>query len=308
MPCYSPIQAWQGPANASGKRPLVFQRPKDFVMSISCPCGRCIGCRLEYARQWAMRCRDESKMHSQNCFITLTYSDEFLPRDSFVSKDTWQLFMKRLRKVTGEGIRFFMCAEYGPKTFRPHYHALLFGYDFPDRKFLKVTGSGEKIFTSEILSKVWGFGYASVGDLTFGSAAYVARYAVKKVGSVTSDDHFLVPTTGELRPPEFRLMSRGSKKLGTGGIGRSFYEKYKSDMFPHDFRVVDGVKSIPPRYYGSIYELTDPVSFANIKLLRKKRGRKFVDGHDDNDLIRLGVKEVCKLADIKALKREGDFS
>src|SRR5579862_2093905 len=117
MPCYSPIQAWQGSVNERGKRPLVFRRPKGVSVSFCIPCSSCIGCRLEYARQWAMRCRDEAQMWPCNSFVTLTYSDEFLPHDGFLDKRVWQLFMKRLRKHFGDGVRFFMCGEYGPSTF-----------------------------------------------------------------------------------------------------------------------------------------------------------------------------------------------
>lgn len=319
MPCYSPVQAWPGPVSSSGKRPLVFKRPRDFSGKvIPVPCNSCEGCQLERARQWAMRCMDEAQMWPVNSFITLTYDDEHLPiafgclrcgRDipeKSLHVCEWQLFMKKLRRHCSEEIRFFMCGEYGPKLGRPHYHALIFNWEFPDRILQCISPSGEKVFRSELLRKIWGNGFVSVGEVTFGSAAYVARYAVKKVGDVTSSDHFVDPRTGELKPPEFRLMSRRP------GIGRSFYEKFKLDMFPSDFRIINGMRSTPARYYGSLYEVDNPAEFARIKKARISRcGRgEFVVNQQNrsvwvpsDDAFRLAVKREVKLAQIKSLSR-----
>lgn len=307
MACYSPIQAWPGPLNRNGKRPLVFKRPRDFaVKEVWTPCNLCIGCQLERGRQWAMRCMDEARMWPVNSFITLTYDDEHLPADGNLSVRVWQLFMKKLRKHCSEEIRFLMCGEYGPKFGRPHYHALIFNWEFPDRELHCVSPSGEKVFRSEVLRKIWGNGYVSVGDVTFGSAAYVARYALKKVGGVSSSDHYVDERTGELRAPEFRLMSRRP------GLGRAFYEKFKLDMFPLDYRIIDGVKTVPARYYGSLYERENPADFQRIKLervARASRGEYVVNTVNrrvwvpSTDSARLAVKEEVKLAQIRRLSK-----
>ena len=123
--------------------------------TLELPCGQCIGCRLERSRQWAMRCLHEASLHDFNAFITLTYSDSNLPPGGSLHYTDFQLFMKRLRKRAGMPVRFYCGGEYGESgTVRPHFHACLFGYDFPDKVFYKKTGSGERIYTSKLLESV----------------------------------------------------------------------------------------------------------------------------------------------------------
>lgn len=173
---------------------------------------------------------------------------------------------------------------------RPHYHSLIFGYGFPDKVFFKQTKSGEKIYLSKQLDRLWGFGYSSVGDVTFGSAAYVARYHVKKVGSVVSDDHYVNRRTGELLSPEYITMSRRP------GIGAGWYDKYKSDVYPRDSRVIKGVDTKPCKFYDSRYEIENPEGYKEVKLRRCRS----VD-RADNTEERLVVKETVKLAQIASL-------
>lgn len=135
MPCYKPVKAFYGHVLPSGKREVVFSSSQaQSCLGLALPCNECVGCRLEKARQWAMRCVDEASLYPENSFITLTFSDEVLAkRGVSLDKRDFQLFMKRLRKFTGgQMIRYFHCGEYGAKTFRPHYHALLFNLGFPD--------------------------------------------------------------------------------------------------------------------------------------------------------------------------------
>jgi hypothetical protein len=132
----------------------------------------------------------EAKMHPKNCFITLTYNNEHLPSDGSLNYEVFQLFMKRLRKKYGKGIRFYMCGEYGDKLGRPHFHACLFGHDFADKKLWKTTDSKSKLYRSAELEKLWPYGFSSVGDVTFESAAYVARYIMKKVSGDASESHY----------------------------------------------------------------------------------------------------------------------
>lgn len=289
MPCYQPIKAWYGNKLNSGKREIVFSRGQaQSCLDLSLPCGTCLGCRLERARQWAMRCCDEASLWKENSFITLTFNDACLPLNRSLDVTVFQKFMKRLRKcVSPTRIRFFHCGEYGGKTGRPHYHGLIFNYGFPDRKFFKVTDSGEKIYTSAELDRLWGFGYASVGDVTFGSAAYVARYHVKKIGSVVSDNHYLNKDTGEMFSPEYVTMSRRP------GLGRGWFDKFRRDVFPEDARVIDGVDTKPCKFYDSLYEVVDRDDFKRIKLARMRA----VD-RADNTLVRLSVKEMVKKAQL----------
>ena len=153
MVCYHPITAWRSleGRGANGKWPLVFNKRDGYCdLEVQVPCGQCVGCRLERSRQWAIRCVHEASLHSRNCFITLTYDDAHLPGISLVPRD-YVLFMKRLRKMFGAGIRFFHCGEYGSINFRPHHHAIIFNFDFEDKVLWSVR-SGVRLYRSAALS------------------------------------------------------------------------------------------------------------------------------------------------------------
>lgn len=133
--CYSPIVGYRATyLTKNGKRPIVFNKAYGYTdMEVKVPCGKCKGCRLEYSRQWAIRCVHEAQMHDDNAFITLTYSQENIPKDRSIHKEELQKFFKRLRKNTNVKLRYFACGEYGKQKNRPHYHAIIFGYSFPDK-------------------------------------------------------------------------------------------------------------------------------------------------------------------------------
>lgn len=291
MPCYHPIPRWLAKnRNESGKRSLVgfSEGFKDRQASI--PCGRCIGCRLERARQWALRCVHESKLWDDNCFVTLTYDDKHLPENGSLVPDDLQLYMKRLRKKFGEGIRFFACGEYGDELGRPHYHGLLFNFDFPDKRFLKSTDGG-RLYTSQVCDELWRNGYCSIGSVTFESAGYVARYALKKVSGPPAESHY----NGKV--PEFLRMSRRP------GIGREFVARYGRDFYPSDECVVDGRVSKPPRYYDNVMETVSP------EMVRKVKMRRMVAAQldEDNGGGRLVVREEVKNAAVSTLTRSLDY-
>lgn len=247
MPCYHPLKAWKLPSSMVG--PMFDSRIKFHPMpgyeEIELPCGRCVGCRLERSRQWAIRCLHESSLHRDNCFLTLTYSPENIPRDGSVSVREIQLFMKKLRAfLSPKKVRFLACGEYGSQLDRPHYHLLIFGYDFPDCELFFVSKAGEKVYRSPELEKLWTKGFSTVGDVTFESAAYVCRYVLKKVNGDIAESHY------GGRQPEFLLMSRRP------GIGGDWIKKYSTDVYPKDYLTIrNGVKCHPPRYYDRMYEL-----------------------------------------------------
>lgn len=324
MPCYHPISAWQllNRKTAKGKPSISFKNPfakatADRV-GIQVPCGQCIGCRLERSRQWAIRCVHESKQYERNAFITLTYSPDYLPKDGSLHKDHFQKFMKRLRKkisgVLNEKIRFFHCGEYGevcktcnetknkckcgsgryiPAIGRPHYHACIFGFDFPDKTFYSERG-GCRLYRSVMLEELWPVGYSTVGDVTFESAAYVARYITKKINGEKAEEHY----KGKL--PEYITMSRGGNVKGSRGIGAAWFNDYSSDVFPSDEVILRGKVMRPPRAYDRWLEIDDNATFQKIKVDRKA---KAVQNSDDNTMARLRTKEQCKIAQFKLLKR-----
>lgn len=241
-------------------------------------------------------------MHEDNIFITLTYDNEHLREDKSLYYRDFQLFMKRLlvhadRKLDRFGIRFYMCGEYGEQFGRPHYHAIMFNYDLPDKKLWKAE-RGNPLYTSEILTDLWGMGHTSVGGVTFQSAAYVARYIMKKVTGDAAEDHYtwIDQETGEVhtRRPEFTNMSRRP------GIGATWLEKYRRDVFPSDFVVVNGKKVSPPRFYTNQHELLYPEEVARLKERRKRRALR---RSADNTPARLAVREKVLQSRLKQLKR-----
>lgn len=242
-------------------------------------------------------------MHDQNCFITLTYDDENLPSDLSLHHSHFQKFMKRLRKRVNakdeanhnKQILYYMCGEYGENFGRPHFHACLFNIDFSDKVPATRTGSGNIIYNSKLLESLWPYGFSSIGDLTFESAAYVARYVMKKITGDAADDHYrrVNPETGEIYwlTPEYAAMSNRR------AIGSTWLEKYKTDVYPHDHVIINGFPAKPPRAYDKIYDKSDYLAFDDIKLKRELDRLKF---SVDNTPERLAVRE--KLNDIKLQK------
>jgi hypothetical protein len=188
----------------------------------------------------------EAQMHEDNCFITLTFNTMELEKRNHNSVDVkdFQNFMKKLRNSTNQKIRFFHCGEYGDKNRRPHYHAILFGYDFMDKVLFK-NSNGNKLYVSDKLQQLWPYGFSTIGSVTFDSAAYVARYALKKINGDKAEQHYLTED-GEILHPEYCTMSRRT------GIGYTWFQKYKSDVYPHDYCEFDGKKILPPRYYDEL--------------------------------------------------------
>jgi len=216
----------------------------------------------------------EAQMHSENCFITLTFNDWVLNErnQSSVNVKDFQNFMKKLRNSTKKKIRFFHCGEYGSKRGRPHYHALLFGYDFPDKTHWATEG-GNKTFISDKLKSLWPYGWSVIGDVSFNSAQYVASYINKKITGDLAEDHYKTEYDEPIQP-EYCTMSRKP------GIGYTFYNKYKFDIYPHDYCEINGKKIMPPRYYDELLKGEDPVLYEQIK---QKRMDQMEDPLEDLD-------------------------
>lgn len=304
MPCYHPLTAWVDGIRNNGKKNIVFKKPFRGE-EIKLPCGQCIGCRLERSRQWALRMVHESQMHEENAFITLTYNDENLPEDRSLSVKEWQLFVRRLRRLMkkkygGKKILYYGAGEYGEETLRPHYHAIIFGHGFLDRIPIQSNGNN-KLYISADLSELWPFGFSSVGDVTFESAAYVARYVMKKVNGKRAENleqvFGLSPynrvdiMTGEYYDvhPEFSTMSLKP------AIGKNWYEKYKGDCYPSDQVVYDGTPQRPPKYYDTLYP--------DIEMVKEKRRQKAIPHKWNNTPKRLRIRETIKMAQYDQLKR-----
>lgn len=260
MPCYHPLRAAlvEGPQGRS----ISFNR-RSRGKGLSLPCGRCIGCRLERSRQWAVRIMHESELHQCNCFLTLTYKN--VPFDGSLNVEDCQKFLKRLRaKLDPIKVRFFLCGEYGENLSRPHYHAIIFGYDFPDKVPCKQAGD-YCLYESELLNSVWGHGLAWIGEVSFESASYVANYATKKITGDKSESYYCG------RRPEFLLMSRRP------GIGRGWIDKFRSDVYPSDEVIVREHSTRPPRYYDNVFKAADPELHAEVSKRREAAMEKLED-------------------------------
>lgn len=225
-----------------------------------------------------------------NTFLTLTYDDEHLPENNSVDVRVFQLFAKKLRNKFGP-FRYYHCGEYGDESDRAHYHVCLFGLDFiGDRYYSKTTDQGDKLYESPSLDECWGMGKAWIGELTFKSAAYVARYVMKsykgsKESRLTTAQRYSVPTDQGftwLRNPPYASMSRRP------GIGAKWIEKFHGDVYPGDFVVIDEQKQPVPGYYDQYLERINPQLLEQLKKERAATGRKFAE---DNTPERLAVRE-----------------
>lgn len=298
MTCYHPLKAFLAKEiNRSGKRSIVFTPNLALTpdQTITLPCGKCIGCRLERSRQWAIRCIHEAKLHRNNCFVTLTYDEKNLPSDGSLQKRDWQLFAKRLRKQAGK-FRFYMCGEYGDETSRPHFHACMFGYRPNDLRVYKRSFGGDTLYNSDSLQKIWGKGHAVIGELTFESAAYVARYVMKKVTGKTAQEHYeRVDKNGEC----YQILPEYNQASLKPAIGKEWLEKNKNYVQAHDFVIMNGRKIKPPKYYDKLLDKENPIQTEYRKELRKIAAIKITDNSEE----RLQVKELVHEAQVKNMKR-----
>uniref|UniRef100_A0AAU8AUZ5 Replication initiator protein n=1 Tax=Dulem virus 151 TaxID=3145628 RepID=A0AAU8AUZ5_9VIRU len=300
MACYHPLIGIQDGWNENGKRHFkivpynenYLQDPYWKDRCVTIPCGQCIGCRIEYSRQWANRCMLELEYHDSAYFITLTYDNEHIPITYYADSETgealpagtlckrdFQLFMKRLRKAfLDDHIRFFMCGEYGDDTFRPHYHAIIYGLHLNDLVPYKRSPDGKFIYyNSPCLQRCWSvvekskdgitplaspIGFAVVAQVTWETCAYVARYVMKKQKGPMSE----VYQTFNIEPP-FTLMSRKP------GIARQWYEDHP-DCYDYEFINIKtetgGKKFRPPRYFDSLLEHDDPDKYEQLKETRRR--------------------------------------
>ncbi len=288
-PCFHPITAYKAHGGA-----VVFDPQKGFRdRPIELACGQCLGCREGRSREWALRCVHEAQMHDRNCFITLTYRDECLPPGRSLCLEDWQKFAKRLRRKAGP-FRFFHCGEYGEVNLRPHYHACIFGLDFVGDRGLWKDNGKFPVFRSPLLDETWGLGFASVGALTFKSAAYVARYVMKKAAVRSAKYERVDKVTGEVTfvRPEYVTMSRRP------GVGSKWFDQFSGDVFPSDEVVHEGRRHSVPRFYSS--KLDD----VELDVYKARRRRALLLRGKDLTPERLVVREKCAERRMAVLERK----
>lgn len=246
------------------------------------PCGQCVGCRAAHAREWAMRCMHEASLHDSNCFVTLTYDDGHLPPGGSLDRQAFPLFMKRLRKqISPQRVRYYHVGEYGTQSERPHYHTLLFGFDFPG-KLQAGTRNGIPVFRSVLLEALWTDGLSEIGDVSAKSAAYLTGYVKRRMTGSWAKARY------GSREPEYGTMSRNP------GIGAAWVDKFSDEVFPVDSVVVGGKLCKPPRYYAERVAARSPVGAVMLDSVRLKRFQS--RRHEDETAERLVAMERCAIA------------
>lgn len=291
MPCFHPYEAF---ANPAGGRPF-FSRPPGHSGRVQhVKCGQCMGCRRDDQIEWSVRCLHEAALWRQSWFLTFTYDEEHLPESGSVSRDEVQRLFKRLAKAAkaaglaeGPGVRRLGNAEYGSRTLRAHYHAIVFGLALNDLVPWKKNERKEQMWTSAFLERVWGKGRVVVGEVTADSAGYVAGYTVRDVAAKHSPYGVVSPHTGEIveRVPPFRYMSRRP------GIGAGFFEKYPNVM-AHDYAVLNGRKVPNPQYYRRRLEVLAPELAERLSAEREERALS-LEAKRERRPARLAVRKEC---------------
>lgn len=325
-------------------------------------CRKCLECKSEYASEWSLRCAHEFQMCKKASFITLTidstkanlFNEEKnmrhyckrcvkgsryikYPIDYTLCKgmilDELKRIRDRLFKKYGVKIRYFGCGEYGSQE-RPHYHIIIFGYDFPDKKFIDMSKKGIPIFHSEELQDFWKYGLCTVQEVNHKACMYTAKYCLKKL-SFTDDITEQEQYYG--REPEFLIMSKGSCqanrcpyiddivknckgmkslrdlnnpyckfcKYTRGGIGYSWFLKYYKDVLKIGYITMDGIKYPIPKYYLQILKLTDETKYDMYKIKVLNRIDEQEELHPvDRSQEQLDIKKKIQKARLKLYHRE----
>lgn len=199
--------------------------PKAALEKVPVPCGRCPPCKLRRVNSWVFRLLQEEKISSSSHFVTLTYDTRYVPisPNGFMTleKGEFPRFMKRLRKLTSNTLKYYAVGEYGTINRRPHYHAIVF--NCPDPKHFETA---------------WSLGDIHVGNVSGDSIAYTMKYIDKMS---TKKEH-----GRDDRVPEFPLMSKG---LGENYLSDQMVKYHKADLSRLYATKLGGHKIALPRYY-----------------------------------------------------------
>lgn len=342
MSCKKPLKAYS--RKIDGKNKIVFANSFEAPFSdfdghlhgtkLEIPCGQCIGCRLDYSREWATRCVLEASAYQHNYFVTLTYNDLHLPISRFANVDEYtgelfldtsyslvpkhlQDFMKRLRENFSYefghvGVRFYGCGEYGSKNQRPHYHLILFNCPIPDLIPVGTNFQGDVYYQSDFVEKAWSeldkvsgirspFGFVTIAEVNFNTCAYVARYMLKKHKGKDScyyEENHIVP--------EFSRMSRKP------GIAREYFDNNMNQIYKYDQIIITGGDGIakrvrPPRYYDYLYDIFSPEDLERVKEARLSKALNTEHSRKEHTSLSrddyLHISEEALLCKVKSLKR-----
>lgn len=249
-------------------------------------CGTCEGCRMDKSRDWANRLLLEREYWSTAYFVTLTYDDDHVPRSYYADprtgeaqpsltlcKKDLQDFLKRLRYHHKKPLKFFACGEYGPQTFRPHYHLIIFGLELGDLVPYAKNELGQWTYQSNWLTSIWAerkapcrqgsvtplamdpeyfctpYGRVLVAEAEWKTFAYVSRYTTKKLYGPQAKYY----EQFNIIPPFLQMSLKPA-------IGRRWFDDHPDVM---DFEYINvstptgGKKFRPPYYFDQLYDCDD---------------------------------------------------
>lgn len=283
MTCYHPINAYESKDPYDMR--IKFsprQEGADISKPIQVSCGKCIGCLKTKRLNWAVRCMHEASSHSRNCVLNLTFNDEHLPENRSLSKEMMQKWIHKLRDALyPQRFRYFLAGEYGSMHNRPHYHMLVFGYDFIDKKLWSVSKHGTRQYRSDKLETLWTYGFSTIGEVNLGSCQYIAGYLYKKLHHSEEEANnkfyeIVDPNTGEIHEVifEFATMSRNP------GIGNDWFYRVGHKDCKKDYIYNNGHKIGVPRYYRELMKITDNKTYDRNKRKRRldmERRKKLTD-------------------------------
>lgn len=297
---------------------------RKYYDPVEIPCGSCVGCRIAHCKEMSARAWFEAQQwkyisddytrgvfgervyKEKLCcaFITLTLSPEYMEYRTEklgypyfrLDHREFQLFMKRLRKYHSP-IRYFMCGEYGSKTGRPHYHAIIYGFDFPDKQLAVKTRVGA-YYNSKILDDLWSvrdpfnhklimrMGLTSVSEVTAETCSYVARYVLKKLEDGSFDGSYTKMSTNP-------------------GIGFCWLEHNMNNMINLDYVNTGKYLIKPPRYYDNKVKELYPEYYEQV--IQPRRREHAMRVSQDLSLERLADLKSIHGGKIDILKRKDNF-
>lgn len=211
--------------------------------SVKIACGHCWQCRRESSLDTAVRAQHESHYWTHSFFLTLTYDNLHLPKNSSLSRPHITAFVRELKR--NMDIMIFGCGEYGGKFGRPHYHLILF--------------SNHDIHSEEY-QKHWSFGHIDVGECTPASIAYVCKYSVKKVLGPAAHSYYA--DRGII--PEFGIFPKRP------AMGRKWLEDNLQHIISNNFVYYNNSKRRIPRYYKKILAALKPEAALSKSILAQQ--------------------------------------
>lgn len=318
----------------NGKLTLSRAMAREPLQVLTIPCGQCIPCKCNKGREWHIRGWMEAQTTgwANCCFITLTVGPELFEtvRTTRELHPHATAFWKSVRHELDRDrrraglapirLRLMQTFEYGETNWRVHQHACVFGHTF-DRELWRLgrrSEAGQEVFFCDALSRHWEHGDATVQPLTHENIAYACRHMVKKINGDYGASHYVrvLPETGEVvqLTPEFQTRSLG--------IGRDFYARFKSDIYPCDHVRIAGKVYPVPKYFdrklrlegrdgfvaSTVEELRAERDEVNaLAPIRKRREEFALAPHQvwNNSPERLEVREESLRLRVERKKREG---